>query len=431
MKKILSLLLVFVMLTGLLSGCGGNTSGENNQSQGGTADSAASGDTADKDASGDTKMEAYTMGVLFNNLGTQENLMKEYLDNYVGPAFNCKFIYSEQCDSAEKAVNFVENAYTSGAQAILNFNTDSDIVLSKCNELGMYVVSNNNKASDDVKTLPYNLGLVGTSVDGVAESYSEIVKSLTEDGAAHNIIIVSGGAGIGNDQHKEVTIAILNTLQEIYGLTYNEEVEAIATATAKKEVDTGTDMKILIYPGYAGADTYVSDMSSILQTGEYDMLLSTYQVYTQFSVAIDEVEKAYGKNIIVASLAPLADATKKGFETLDSTGDTSVNAVLVKPNSVIAMMFAVAYNGLTGNGDMLKEDSGEIKRYECKMWVARNAEEYEQISALDTDESTYAYTVDDLKQMIKAFNPDLTQEKFIEWVEASDAESVKERRGIE
>lgn len=424
MKKLLSYILTIVLIAGLLSGCGQAKTEESEQAK------ASGSEVTDTLQENSDDMEAFTMGVLFNTLGTPENMMKEYLDNYIGPAFNCKFIYSEACDSAEKAVNFIENAYTSGAQAILNFNSDSDIVLSRCNELGIYVVSNNNKASDAVKTLPYNLGLVGTTVEDVAEGYSEIVKSLISDGAEHNVIIVSGGAGIGNEQHKETTVAILNTLQEIYGLTYSEDVQNLATATAQTEVDTGTDIKILIYPGYAGADTYVSEMSSILQTGEYDVLLSTYQVYTQFSVAIDEVEKEYGKNILVASVAPLADATKKGFETLDSTGDTSLNAVLVKPNSVIAIMFAVAYNGLTGNADLLKTENGEIMRYECPMWVALNAEEYSEVAEFNTDESTYVYTVDDLKQMIKAFNPDLTQEDFSQWAEASDVASIKERRGI-
>lgn len=436
MKRMLSFLLVIVMGLSIMSGCSGSsdkattTSSNTDTSEESTQSSDQQEVTSEDSTSTEPEMQAYTIGVLYNSLGTQEDAMKTYLDGYVAPAFNCKFIYSEACDSAEKAVNFIENSYSSGAQAILSFSTETEIVVSKCNELGLYVVTNGNKITDAIKTMEYNTAFIGASTTGSAQLFADVVEKLVDDGQNHNVIIVSGGAGIGSQQHLDYTIAALNALQEIYGLTYEDDVNNIASATAVTEVNTGTDIKILIYPGYAGKDTYVSQMSSILQSGDYDILLSTYQAYTQFSVAVDEVEKNYGFNIKVASVAPLADTTKKGFNTLDSTGNSSVDAVIVKPNSIIAQMFAIAYNALTGQTDFLK-DNGTVDRFEPAMWKVVGADEYNEIANLDQTEETYAYTIEDLKQMIRIFNPALTKEKLNEMITNSTVEDLKEKRGIQ
>lgn len=122
------------------------------------------------------------------------------------------------------------------------------------------------------------------------------------------MVIVSAGAGMGNNEHKYSTIAILVMLQNIYGLTYEEDVETLATT--RSQIDCANDKGVLItiYPGYPTGDTYVPGMSTILQTGKYDTVLACNAAYAKFSVAIDEVEKATGTNIRVSAITAINDS---------------------------------------------------------------------------------------------------------------------------
>lgn len=73
---------------------------------------------------------------------------------------------------------------------------------------------------------------------------------------------------------------------------------------------------------------------------------------------------------------------------------------------------------------------GKATEFFSPMWVCHNADEYEEIKHLDQDESTYVYTIEDLKQMIKYYNPSLNADVFAEWAAKAELDSVKERRGI-
>ena len=403
MKKIIALLLALIMVFALVA-CGNpsNPSGSNDPSN-----------PTESDKPQETP-KPHTMAVAFGSMNTADIMMKDYLENTLGKAYNTKFVFSEQLNDTEAVIAFLETAYASGAEGVVVFPTDGlEQIIAKANELGMYIVTNSAKLQDSVKDMPYYVGNVASGAALTATSYRNIVEKIVSDGEKHNVIIVSGGAGMGSSQHLLCTQAVLEVLQDTYNLTYSAPIEEMARSTSQLEVDTGSDTKILIYPGFSQSDSYVPGMSNALQTGEYDTVICCYNIYAQFSVAIDEVEKAYNKNIRVVSLAAVDEGTKNAFNTLDTFGNPSIDAVVVKPLCGMgAEMFAVLYNAIEGNLDQIRETPGQACMYTFPMWYAYGVEEFNSLTNLDNSPETYAFKPEDVANLLVSNNPSLDYETF-------------------
>ena len=264
MKKLLSILLALIMVFSLVA-CGGQDSTDTPETPNTPSTPAETPETPNEGEQ-EIELKPYKIAVAFTQINATALAQQEYLKTYIAPAFNVEFMFSEAVDSAEVAMTFLENAYAAGCQAVMNFqNSSVEQINAKANELGMYIISNAPPAEN--ADLPYVLGSMRAPVSGVADAYKAMVDQFTGDGKAHNVVIISSGAGLGNSQHYECTYAMLETLQKNYNLTYSDTIENLASSRGMTEVETGTDMKILLYPGYPNSDTYVSGLSAELQTG--------------------------------------------------------------------------------------------------------------------------------------------------------------------
>lgn len=346
------------------------------------------------------------IAVALASTSSADIMLKDYYENTIGPAFNTKFVFSEALGDTESVIAFLESAYAAGCEGVVVYPTDGlEQIIAKANELGMYLVSNAARIQDDVKDLPYYIGNVSSGPALTAASYRSIIEKILSDGEKHNVVIVSGGAGMGSTQHNLVTRAVLESLQDAYSLTYTDTIENLAKTTSQIEVETGTDTRIVIYPGFASSDSYVPGMSNILQTGEYDIVICAYNVFSQFSVAINEVEKAYGKNIQVVTLASVDDNTANAFNTKDAFDNPSIDAVVVKPLCAMgAEMFILLYNAMEGNLEQIRETAGEASMYIMPMWYAYGYDEYMELSTLDNSPETYAFQPEDIKSMLVSVN---------------------------
>lgn len=413
LPRILVILLIAALMLNLAA-CG-----KSNVETPDAVNTAVTGSTSSSDE-GDKQptLNPHKIAVAFASVTNAEIMQKTYLQEVIGPAFNTEFVFSEELNNAEAVITFLETAYASGCEGVMVFPTDGlEQVIAKADELGIYVVANAAKVVENVKNLPHYVGNVSSGAKLTAESFEKIVWQLVDDGEKHNVVIVSGGAGMGSSQHYECTSAILQVLQSTYNLTYSKPIEEIARSTSPLEVDTGTDIKVYIYPGFPTGDTYVSGLSSELQTGEYDTVICCYNVFSQFSVAIDEVEKAFSKNIRVVSLSSVDDTTSSAFNTLDAFGNPSIDAVVVKPLCALsAEMFVLLYNSIEGGIDQICQTPGEATMFIMPMWYAYGAEEYQKLANLDNSIETYAFKPDDLADLLIVNNPDIDYETiYLTW----------------
>lgn len=430
MKKLLSMLLALVMVFSMVA-CS-NDQGNNETPDNDTPNTSAPAENNEQtldEGSDEVELEPYKIAVAFTQINATALAQQEYLEKYIGPAFNVEFMFSEAVDSAEVAMTFLENAYAAGCQAVMNFqNSSVEQINAKANELGMYIISNAPPAEN--ADLPYVLGSMRAPVSGVAEAYEAMVNQFTGDGKDHNVVIISSGAGLGNAQHYECTYAMLETLQKNYNLTYSDTIENLASSRGMTEVETGTDMKILLYPGYPNSDTYVSGLSAELQTGEYDVVLGCNQATTKFAVAIDEVERAYDIDVKVGYFTSIDEAATAAVNTKDVHGNSSIDAIVINPgNILVGGMFAVLYNGLSGNADVMRTDNVGTD-FATPLWLSTDAETYMKLASLNTSADTLELSVEEIQNMLCIYNADATSASVQEQLLGITAEAVLAARGM-
>lgn len=442
MKRILSAALVLLLVFSLAA-CGNGQGATNGQSTnqagstspsgdpGGAADASGSGSEAPGTQDGDAvDLPPYKIAVAFTQINATALSQQEYLQTYVGPAFNVEFMFSEAVDSAEAAMTFIENAYAAGCGAIMNFqNSSVEQINAKANELGMYIISNAPAAENN--DLPYVLGNMLAPVSGAAEAYRQMVEQFTGDGQPHNVIIISAGAGLGNEQHYECTYAMLEVLKDHYGLTYSDDIENLASSRGMTQVDTGTDMKILLYPGYPNSDTYVSGLSGELQTGDYDIVLGCNQATTRFAVAIDEVERAYNIDVKVGYFTSIDEAATASVTTEDVHGNSSVDSIVINPgNILVGGMFAVLHNGLSGNADAMRV-GGAGTVFDTPLWLAMDADTYLKLASLNTSADTLELGIEELQNMLCVYNSSADSASIQQQLLGLTADAVLAAKGLD
>ncbi len=360
---------------------------------------------------------------------------KKYYVDYLADAFNVEFLYSEGIMDGEAEIAFVEKAAAAGAKGIIAFvSTDLEMLVDKCESNELFLVMGAGMVKDElVATVidnPWYLGCTGPTMDAETEAGKAMANAFIDRDTENkfNYVIVSGGGAMGNDMHAERTRAMLMTLEERLGAKLPEDASAYTRLTEATELELAGH-KILIYPSYPMSDAWFAGFAQYMMTGEYDVVMSTMGSGA-VATLVDEAEKTFGKNILVGAVDCFTEDNKIFFNTLDSTGDIQLNFLAGKYGSLVGCAFAAMYNAITGNSDMLREEGNKGFALYQGFWTATSQEEYNANYELATNPDTIAYSVDDLKTIIKVFNPDATFEDFKALTNAYTVEDVKARRGL-
>lgn len=420
MKKLVCLVLSLALVLSLFAGCKDTEkqpSGEQNTPPAGSD-------------SGEVVLEKHKIAVANWAIDSYALLIQEYFSKYLGPALNVEFMFSEACNSVEATMDFFESAYAAGCEAVINYQQGSvDQLIAKANELGLYIVTNTSAVGEN-NAPPYNVGFVHTYPSETAEEFSTLIRGVMEGDEQQNIIILSAGAGLGHAEYYACTVAALETIQEVYGVTFEDSIEELAVLTSVTDCANDGDVKVTIYPGYPNNDNYALGLSSLLQTGEYGILVSCSTAYARVANTIDEVEKAFNMNIKVTAMTQVNEETSAMFNAVDSAGDPALNSASVRPAiCTAASMFALAYNGISGHADSVRKD-GEGIFYNCPRWLCNGPEDYAPIEKLDVSDDTWELSVDDVKEMLAIYNPDLTADSLFDTINSFTLDNVLERRGM-
>jgi hypothetical protein len=329
---------------------------------------------------------------------------KKHLDGEIGALLNLEFTHSEAISDAGALTTFIENSYASGCDAVMtNVTSSIDQAAAVCNDLGMYFVGISSADANENQELPYYVSVCGASAAGYGESYSEALKSVIGDGAEHSIVIMSGAACYGATSFIEGTAGSLRALQDVYGLTYNDDLNALATSTTQVDATNDKGIKITIVPGMADL---ANTVSPLLQTGEYDVVVGTTDIYSSLSIAINEVEEALGKNISLISRNAFSDMVSDAFHTTDSTGHPSLDAIVSVGQYEILAGVIILRNALDGYAEQMR-DNGRCSRVPgMRPTVVTSAEQYDVLSGGDIPYSFI--TEEEILSMCSLLHPEVT-----------------------
>ena len=410
-KRTLTSAVAVLTAASLLVGCGASTASES--ASAGDAVSTATGESTT--ATGE--FEPMTIAFGTNSVDETFTMMKEACDNVIGPALNIKFIYSEKLTDAGALTTFIENSYAAGADAVMtNLSNSVDQAAAVCEDLGLYFVGINSSGSADNSELSHYVSVAGASAEGYGESYSQAIQAIVGDGEDHSILILSGAAAYGATSFIEGTAGSLRGLQEVYGLTYTEDINTLATSATQIDAENDKGVKITIFPGM---EDLANNVSPLLQTGDYDVIVGTTDIYNSLSVAVNEVEEALGMDIKFINRAAFSDSMNTAFNTNDSQGNPIMNGLVCNgtyENVAAVIMLRNAFDGYAEN----MRDNGKCSRVPGMAPLAiTSTEDYNVLSGKDMPYSFV--TTDDILSLC---GPDVTWQDINDFGAALTTENI-------
>lgn len=416
--RIIALLLVVSLLTacGATGGSVENPQNETTQNEN-PAPTVAEGDQP--------TFEKRKIALAFNGVNDDVLRTQEAFTNVIGPALNIEFMFSESISDAGALTTFIENAYASGCDAVItNSSGDIDQAAAVCNDLGLYFVGISSSGAVENKDMPYYACVTGASAEGYGDSYAEALNSIVADGEEHSVLILSGAACYGATSFIEGTAGSLRALQDVYGLTYTQDINAMATSSTQIDAENDKGVKITIVPGMQDLANMVSPL---LQTGEYDVVVGTTDIYGSLSIAIDEVEKALGMNIHMISRGAITETTSGAFNGTDSTGAPIMDAMVNVGLYEFVAAVVVLRNCLDGYAENMR-DNGECSRITGQRpLVVTNPD---QFNTLANENIPYAYiSTEQLLELCCVVNPDVTWKDIDEFGANLTAEAIVEYFG--
>ncbi|SBW02099.1 S-layer protein [uncultured Eubacteriales bacterium] len=409
-------------LTGL-SGCGSTAPS-------GSAVPSGSSSAAPQESSA-APAKQYVIGIAEAQANDEVTTRRAYLEDFIAPTYNVKFIFSEvlKDDAATKA--FIENCADSGADAIIDFKSMSGQMAQICADNDMvYTISGNYVAHPEFleNDYPNFAGAVGSNNAELGALFAGWLRASGSADGSEGFLIATGIASSGNQQHIEITQAILNGLAEQYGLTYEESVDALAVVSETTNVANNKGLTITLYPGSPNKETWLPGISSLIQSGNYGVFLSAGQTYNQSATVVNEVEQSFGMDIKVASLATWGDTLDTAFNTKDPNGNPSIDLANVKSTSVLtAALFAITYNALNGDVDTAcRNAEGKPLYFEFIMMGITTSEQLATMDGWDDKASgKWVAGKEMVDAMLTTVHPDLTAEEINTYLGTLDYETIK------
>ena len=412
MKRIIALFLCMIMVIALVSCTTGSTPQTSSTPPGSSESPENSGSAQGIPSSQDHK--TFKIGVV--ELGAYEESVtrQKYYNEYLAPYYNCVFYFSEACGDTAAVMTFIENCADLGCDAIIcYYNNDCEQLTQKCADYGMVFVQNANRnaVTESAFVGGYDnfAGTFAANQDAVAKLFEDYLVETLDVNGQHGFIVCSGWAYVGNEQHYKISAAILSALEKVYGLTYDEDTSAYLQSSSPINAVNDKDIPIYIYPDISETDGWLQGMGSALQTGTYDYLMGG--VAMQGSVIVDEIERAYNKNIAVISMGQLGEGLTVAFSTKDMFNNSSIDMAAVKfATPVSAMSFIQVYNTLTGYKDSLKFSSGDVADLKFKMSAVTSLDQLEVMNGWDKGEGSWVADLDFIDSCLGIKNEGLTGE---------------------
>lgn len=437
-KKAICVLLVLSMCIGLTA-CSGSGSKTSKDTTDTTKTENASGTSEEKktETSTDAKdHKTFKIAVMEVQLNDESTIRAKYFKDYIGPKYNCEFMFSEACTTLDAAMTFIENAADAGCDAVINYyavpaNTDQLIQL--CQEYGMYYVENTGRTPDNeaayaAKYPNFGGGFQADQPD-TGRLFKEYLLANMDSSKTHNFIVGTGAAYQGNTQQTEISTNMLEAIAEMYDLKYDNTIEELITSSSPVNATNDKGIDIYCYPGAANQNGWLEGLSAALQTGKYDYLLMSPNVIGNVCTVISEVEEALNMDITYIGFGTFGDALKTAFDTTDKFGNTTLSMSTVKFTSLVsAMAFSEAYNLLTGHQEAVLSENGEPNVLLFRMQAVTSPEQLAEMSNWDTD-GKWVADYDFVDSILAVNNEGLTSKDIQERIYGVTYDSIKARLG--
>lgn len=361
------------------------------------------------------KQEPVLIGVCFSQINDEYNAYKAYLENYVAPQYNLKFVFSEICSDIADEISFLESCSAQGAAGFIDFcDNDKEQIVDRCDGMGIYVVIQAplKEGEEELLANEHFVGNVYADPAKIGEQFANAFKSVVEGQELEGVILTTAVAAKGNVQHIDTGLSILDGLAEMKGLSYTQDEYDIVTSSSACEVENSENLPLYIYPGtVANTDGYLAGLSAQLMTGKYNVLLSSYTSYSQMITVVDEAEKALNKDIKLISVAALGADLETSMTNTDSFGSLTLDAAVIKPGTwVIGGLVVPLVNALSGYTEAYKDADGNSVKYVADCFLVTDTEGMQALNSRDKadDNTSWVMQAEYMDNMLGICNQDIT-----------------------
>ncbi len=405
MKKVLVLLLAVSMIF-TFAACTTETTTQ--QTTGTTIEGTTTGDATSSETeielSEDGRYPAETVKIGFVNYDTsaeQVLTIQKYFE-YLKTAFNFEIIWSESLGSAEEEFAFIEQCAAAGCQGIIGYYNEGKEESQKLTaSLGMYYwgLGGLPEAYEVVKDDPYYLGSQASS-DNYNFGYAITEMLVAND--VHKVIVMSGGKDYGVSFFVE---------------RYNGIMDGIADAQAD-----GYDIEMVYeVPGWPGTEEFAAHQTAALAT-DADGLAGT--LTSLMWIQPMQVAGKFGQ-IKVATIDTV------GQVVVDMMGAGMYVGVVAEIPDVFGMAVPMIINAVTGYGDNQRNDDGSAAKVAAGYWVIDNIEDAGYLVSIEQEGGGWAWSIDDIKTIIGAYNPDFTVADMDALYSAVSVEEIQARKAAQ
>lgn len=369
------------------------------------------------------EQENHVIGVaVYSYTDDEVNMFRQYYKNYIESNFPVTFVYSEAIRSAEDEQQFIRQAKAAGAEGIISFVTyDLPEAVDLCRQNQLYFMLGSGTVSEEdfaaAAGEPYFLGVIGPDKRDEYQTGYAMAAHFAADGlSGRRYVIVAGGTAQGNAMHRYRAEGMLQALADVYGWEYNLPLAEIMQAAEPLQLNEN----VYYYPGYVRTEQFVADFGDLLVAADIDVVLDTMTA-VDFLPAISRAEQADGRDILVGAVDCFSESNYLAF-----CQEGSLDYLAGKYASMIGPAFAAMFNALQGDADFMRQDERAFRLHQG-FWLAADAETFAELYACTQGVYVNAYSAEDLRGVIRAYNPAATLEQLQALTEASDVGSVKAR----
>ena len=134
-NKLFQSALSLMLVGGMLTACGSSASSTAASTAASTgSDSTAASTASDSAAPAATKQ--YVIGIAEAQANDEVTTRRAYLEDFIAPTYNVKFIFSETLKDDAATKTFIENCIDSGADAIIDMKSASGQMAQLCMDNG-------------------------------------------------------------------------------------------------------------------------------------------------------------------------------------------------------------------------------------------------------------------------------------------------------
>lgn len=409
----ISVFLVVVLSAVALVGCGDDTTGTtastattaSTETSASTADTGVTESTAPEAGSTTTlPVEKYKIGVVtFDPTDLSQAAIFKYLTGYLGPELNVEFVISQAIVDSNDEFSFYENCAAQGVKGILNLYTASDwrMVFQKMQELEMYFVLPQSPMPDEeiefAADNPYIVGGIGTSGD--YEGFKQMTQSFLDAGA-RSLVVASGGKDFGVQM-------------------FIDRFQGVQDAVAEFEAaNPGVEIKVTDFGGFPNDPAFFATQGQMIAS-DPDAVIATFSGDYLWVQPLKEAGKA--GQIMLGTYTSMNEVSTAAAK------DGTLNFLVATYPEQIAPAVALLYNHMSGNGNDFRMD-GKAVSVEQPMVTWQSPDDVDKWQAVLNAEEP-PYTGEDLRAVIKAFNPAATLEDLVALAEACTYEDIVARRG--